>query len=255
MKSNKIFSVSVALLVSMTIAVTFGVQDVISQDRSTISPKQTPQRDGPDFSKYGIADYDANELPKGPELEKRKRKSKRYDREGWVVKYPHPDTGKIGRVTEKEPPPTIPTEESDLIVSGKVVNVKAYLSNDKSSVYSEYTIKVNQILKNRIDTELKTEDSITFDRSGGVVRYSNGQEVLYLDSDDGLPEVGREYALFLQADKRSENYKIVTLYELQENHTVPLDFGRNVDDIKRMGKGDFLLSVRQRLSIPLVKSR
>ncbi|MFN0277736.1 MAG: hypothetical protein ACKVRN_03945 [Pyrinomonadaceae bacterium] len=254
MKSNKIIWVLVALLVATTIAITFDAQDVISQDQSTISPKGTPPPDRPDFSKYGIANYESVESLEASELEKRKRTSKRYDNEGWVVKFPHHDTGKIGRVKEEEPPPIIPVEESDLIVSGKAVSVKSYLSNDKSSVYSEFTIKINQILKNSVTAELKAEDKIIIDRAGGVVRYPNGQEVLYLDSDDGLPEAGREYVLFLQADKESENYKVVTLYEVQENRTLPLDSGRNVDDIKRMGKHDFLRTVRQRLSGQLLKT-
>ena len=248
MKSNKITWVFVVLLVAITIAITFDVKNVISQNQSNISPTTTPPLSTPDFSEYGVADYERLEALDGNGLERRKRISSRYDREGWVVKYPNADTVKIGRITEKEPPPAFPIDESDLIVMGKIVSVKAYISNDKSSVYSEFTIKIRQTLKNRVTTELKPEDSITIDRPGGVVRYPNGQTVLYLDSDQDLPASGREYVLFLKADKTSGNYKVVTLYEAREHSIVPLDFGRNLDDIKRMGKDRFLRAIRERLS-------
>jgi hypothetical protein len=78
--------------------------------------------------------------------------------------------------------------------------------------------------------------------------------VIYRDGQKGLPEVGREYALFLRADKKSENYEVVTLYELQETSTISLDSGRSVDDIKRMGKSSFLQTIRHRLSRPLLKT-
>jgi len=255
MKSNKIIWALIALLVSTTIATTFDAQNVNRRHQSAISPQATPPPGLPDFSQYGIADYDGIESGEASELKRRKRISKRYDKEGWVTKYPHHDTVKIGRVKENVPPPTVPTEESDLIISGKVIGVKAFMSSDKSSVYSEFTIKINEILKNSGVAGLKAGDSITIDRAGGVVRYLNGQEVLYLDSDDGLPEAGREYALFLEADKKSGNYKVVTLYELQQNQTIPLDSGRNVDDIKRMGKHEFLRTIRQRMSVPSVKAQ
>ncbi|MFN0140980.1 MAG: hypothetical protein ACKVQW_12960 [Pyrinomonadaceae bacterium] len=229
---------------------TFDKPNVLSQGKSTASPKATPTKNGPDFGKYGLADYNEETVLEPSERERRNRTSKRYDNEGWVTANPHPETAVIGRVTENEPPPVIPTDESELIVTGKVVKVTAHLSNDKGGVYSEFTVKVGQILKNNLSIELERDSLITLDRAGGVVRYPNGQEVLYEDSQRGLPEEGREYAFFLCADKKSENYKILTLYDLQETKIVPLDSGRAADDIKRMGKSDFLQTVRGKLSQP-----
>ncbi|MBA2333909.1 MAG: hypothetical protein H0V90_03120 [Blastocatellia bacterium] len=252
MKSNRIIWGIVSLVVLITIAVTTGTLDGLGQEKSGLLPKATPPTDGPDFSKYGITDYDAVVSVAASESERRMRKSQRYDSQGWVQRNSHPETGKIGRYTEREPPPTIPTEESDLIVTGRIAGVTAHLSNDKRGVYSEFTVKVDQVPKNIVPIDIERGSLITVDRAGGVVRYPNGQTVLYLDSEDGLPEVGREYLMFLTSDKKSENYAIRTLYELQETRTVPLDHGRRMDDIKRMGKSDFVKSVREKLSRPVV---
>ncbi len=250
MKSNRIIWGIVSLVVFITIAVTTGTLDGRSQAGFAVLPKATPPID--EFSKYGVADYYAEETSALRERERRRRTNHRYDSQGWVQRNPHPETGKIGRHTEKEPPPMMPTDESDLIVTGRITAVAVHLSNDKSGVYSELTVKVDQVLKNNIPIDIERGSLITVDRAGGIVRYPNGQMVLYLDSEDGLPEVGREYLMFLTSDKKSENYAIRTLYELQETRTVPLDHGRRMDDIKRMGKSDFVKVVREKLSRPVV---
>jgi hypothetical protein len=235
----------VLLFVSATTAVTLDARGGIGRMiDSAPQPKGTP----PDIDKYGTAEYDAQELTDPTEREKRRKKNQRYDKEGWVEKSPHPDTGMVGRHTEVEPPAALPTAESDLIVTGRVVGLQTHLSNDKTGVYTEYKIKVDQVLKNALSLDLSKGSSIDIDRAGGVVRYPHGQSVIYRDSDKGLPENGREYILFLKSAPNSENYEVITLYELRDADTVPLDSGRKLDDIKRMGKSDFLNSLREKVS-------
>lgn len=250
MKSNKLIWMLVTILISGTVAVNFEAINVYGQERPAVVPKATPPINGPDLSKYGIADYDAAESLEASVLERRKRVSRRYDNEGWVIHNPQDRFGKIGRHTESIPPPLIPTEESDVIAVGKVTVVTAHLSNDKSGVYSEFTVKISEVLKNGLSNDLERGGTITIDRAGGVLRYPSGNTVLYLDSAKGLPEAGREYALFLRADKKSDNFEIITLHELQDARTVPLDSGRKADDIRRMGRDNFIRAVRDKLSRP-----
>lgn len=251
MKSNKLIWMIVLMFVITTIAVTFDRSEVRSQDKSSGLAKGSPPQSGPDLSKYGKADYDSEAIIEPLERERRNRISKRYDNEGWVIRNPHDQFGKIGRFSELSPPPVIPTTESDIIVIGKITELTTYLSNDKTGVYSEFKIKISQVLKNGLSIDLEPDCFITIDRPGGVVRYPGGQVVLYEDSQHSLPEVGHEYALFLRADTKSENYEIVTLHELLETKTIPLDSGRKADDIKRMGKSDFIMAVRDKLSRPV----
>lgn len=247
MKFNRLMWIVVVLLVSSTVAVTLGTRGANERGiSSTPEPQSTP----PEISKYGIADYNTDEPLDPTEREQRRSKNQRYDKEDWVEKNPHPETGMVGRHTEGEPPPAMPTEESSLIVVGRVVGLRTFLSNDKTGVYTEYNIKVDQILKNNHSLELSQGKSITIDRAGGVVRYPHGQNVIYLDSDNELPENGGEYLLFLRSKGESENFAVIRLYELQATKTVALDRGRAVDDIERMGKSDFVKAVKDKVSRP-----
>lgn len=248
MNSNKLMWALVAFCITATLAIVFDVADVRSQEKSNISPKETPPIANPDLSKYGVADYEGVVSLNAIELEQRKQLNARYDNQEWVTKNVHPETGKVGRHTESTPPPLIPVQESDVVIIGRVLSVEAYLSNDKSGIYSQYTIKVDQSLKNTLGKKLERGVLIQIDRAGGVVRYPNGQSVLYLDIDKGLPEVGREYAFFLKSENKGESLAIVSLYELQRNQTVPLDSGHSADEIKRLGRSSFIEKIRAKLS-------
>lgn len=246
MKSNQVLWVIVALFVTLTIGVSFGTSSqALVRDSSPMTPAASPPTES---KKYSTVGYESNEALEVDEKEKRKLKGQRYDNDSWVQKNPHPETGMIGRYTEATPPSTLPTQESDLVVTGRVMDVTTHLSNDKSGVYSEYKIKLGKSLKKNEQVNIEKGGFITADRPGGMVRYPNHQTVIYLHNELGLPEVGKEYVLFLTDDKKSGNYKIITLYELQESATVPLDAGRNTDDIKRKGKNDFIKTIQEKLS-------
>ncbi len=247
MKSSSLIWVATTILIFATIAVTFDSQDARGQEKKRASPQGTPPIIGPDLSKYGRVDFSGEESRDPAERERRSVIGKRYDNQEWVTSNPHPETGMIGRHIESNLSPVIPTQESDLIVTGTVASVDAYLSTDKRGVYSQFKINVKQVLKDNLQKRVEREATITIDRAGGVVRYPHGQTVLYLDNDKGLPEIGREYALFLKASNTSENYEILTLYELQETSIIPLDRGQVVEDIKLMGKAGFLRSIQQQL--------
>ena len=244
MNLNKMMWLVVLILVSTTVGITLNSDGGNSYGNLLPFPQATPP--GPQNATF--ADYDSPEPTDLAEREKRKRANQRYDKQGWVQRTPHPETGMIGRHTEEDPPPTIPTDESDLIVVGRIVAVATYLSNDKSGVYSEYKVKVEQVLKSDRSVELSPSSVVTVDRAGGIVRYPHGQDVIYQDSDKGLPEKGREYVLFLKNDDDTDNYSVITLYELQETITVPLDKGHSFDEIRRKGRSDFVRTIREKIS-------
>ena len=245
MKTNRILWVIVGLLVTSTIAAMFHTGQSRSEVTSVFEPSASPPTPS-ESRKFGTVDFDVNDSLEATDKERR-LKNHRYDNDGWVQKNPHPETAMIGRHTEATPPPAIPVQESDLVVTGRVVDVTTHLSNDKSGVYSEYKIKVDKSLKKSEQLNVAKGGFVTVDRAGGIVRYSNNQTVIYLHNDFGLPEVGKEYVFFLIDDKKGGNYKIITLYELQETGTVPLDLGRNTDDIKRKGKNDFIKTIQEKL--------
>jgi hypothetical protein len=48
---------------------------------------------------------------------------------------------------ESSPEQALPTHISNAVVIGEVTDAKAYLSEDRTSVYSEFTIRVGEVLK------------------------------------------------------------------------------------------------------------
>ncbi len=254
MKSSRMMWVLVTLIVLTTMAIIFGTQDGRSQKniQSQVQAEETPgygyDANGyKDMSRYAIADYDEPESSDAIERQKRKLANKRYDSQDWVLKNPHPDTGGVGRDDEITPPEIIPHAESDLIVIGVITGVSAHMSNDKKGVYSEYTIRIDKILKNDASKKVGEVESIIADRMGGFVRYPNGRKVIYELSDKALPFVGSQYVFFLTNDGESPNYKILTLYELKGDSIVRLDIGRNFDEFRNATKSTFIEAINNKI--------
>lgn len=116
----------------------------------------------------------------------------------------------------------LPFGYSDLVVEGKVTDSAAFLSNDKTTVYSEFTIHVTDVVKTSDGNTVNKNDSIVTERRGGRVKYSSGKVIRYTLVGQGSPMVGKKYLFFLE-DAQQGNYNILTAYELQGNKVFALD--------------------------------
>ncbi len=226
MKSNRIMWTLVTLVVLTTMAITFGTRDSQSQEtnrqaQSTPTPAANPFGD---LSKYPIADYDTLEPSETVAREQRKIKSARYDEFELVSKKVSPDTTAIIVSDGEIIPLAIPYSDSSLVIVGEILSSNAFLSNDKSGIYSEYSIQIQAVIKEDRDKKAQIGEIITIDRTGGLVKYPNGQKVLYMNDWQSLPEVGARYILFLTKDKiQNPNYKIVTAYQIKDGVVIALD--------------------------------
>lgn len=229
----------VALVVLITLAITFGTTGSYSQQSSTAQlPTPTPENNShADLTKYAVVDYDALEPTNAAEREERKLKNKRYDVSLPVVKNPPPEATMVGGSDVEPVPPALPFAASKLIVIGKILNSKAFLSNEKKGIYSEYSVQIETILKESKRKKLQTGENISVDRAGGRVRYANSQEILYLLDWQDLPEVNGRYLFFLSNDDdQNPNYKILTAYRLKNGKVTALD---NHDDFREFnGKSE-----------------
>lgn len=115
----------------------------------------------------------------------------------------------------------LPVEKSDAVLTGVVVSAKAYLSNNKTGIYSEFNISVESVFKDE-GCLLRTSYFVV-DREGGTVRFPSGRLQRYGVLGQGTPMVGHRYALFLRRTEESQTFSILTAYELRENHVFPLD--------------------------------
>src|SRR5690606_19768403 len=142
-------------------------------------------------------------------------------------------------------PPAFPVKESLLIVVGEVAEVKAYLSNDKGCVYTEFTIKPDEILK---DGGSKTLDVVRADREGGIVIYPNGQRILYSSSTLGLPLLGGKYLFFLGKKGKSPNYEILTAYDVNGENASRLEYDESTGEPPRTSRFELIQDVRLRIA-------
>lgn len=119
--------------------------------------------------------------------------------------------------------PAIPAALSDAIVVGKVSNAQAFLSENKTSIYSEFDVNISEVLKNNSSKSLNDDSKITISRGGGAVRFPSGKVIERLFAPKPMPSVERNYIFFLKYNNEGEYYPIITAYEILDGQIIPLD--------------------------------
>lgn len=141
--------------------------------------------------------------------------------------------------------PAFPFDKSSVVVVGQVTHAQAYLSNDKTGVYSVFTIKVTEVLKNSLKTPLIAPSLVEAEREGGRVRFPNGRLHLYKISEQDMPRVGLRYVLFLTNTNEEPNLQILTGYELREGKVYALDTLPNTRKHENADEVKFLCELRE----------
>jgi hypothetical protein len=168
-----------------------------------------------------VADVSATALKDEKQRAKRQARNKHYDENGLVVE-PKSVGGDIVRRSESfRKMPALPASQSDAVVIGRVTDAQSYLSEDKSGVYTEFTIRVDDILKH--DGSLTPGTPLVAQRVGGRVRFASGIVQRYRIDHQGMPRAGRRYVLFLKKTGDEEVYTILTGYELRGGRVHPVD--------------------------------
>jgi len=169
-----------------------------------------------------ITDYDVPEPLTAEDKAKRLKRNKRRDHQsGEAIKEAPYPVERIWSAHWARGVPAIPASQSDLVLIGTVTNSQAYLSADKTGVYSEFEIRVEEILKG-VGIAGLNSPSVSVERFGGAVRFSSGVVQRYLTNGQGMPREGRRYLLFLKTIEGDDDFFVLTGYELRER-IVPLD--------------------------------
>lgn len=204
------------LLIGFCAGVAFLFSGFNTQSRET----QEETRREVDTSKFPIVDL-LQPLPTDPkEREKRLAKSKKHNNKYgakielingiYVVNHSLPNL------------PALPIEYSSAIILGEVKDAKAYLSEDGTTVYSEFAVSIQSVLKNNTLKDLYINGSLDVERYGGRVRLPSGKIVVAAIDHQDMPGIGRKYVLFLTGGK-DEAFTILTGYELRGGKVFPLD--------------------------------
>lgn len=193
---------------------------------------------------FPVVDYDAPDNPDPKELSKRREKNKHFDKRNLVHADPAPRVVESARIIEGYDVPALPTAQSGLVITGEVLAANAYLSNDKSGVYTELTVRIQEVLKNSVMGQFASGVEIRVAREGGIVRYANGHQRLYHLAEEGMPSVGKRYVLFLRADEHGEDLYVITGYELSPAGVVPVDESQRFKAYESYDPQTFLNAIR-----------
>ncbi|MEN3327501.1 MAG: hypothetical protein V7638_2308 [Acidobacteriota bacterium] len=121
----------------------------------------------------------------------------------------------------------LPTEQSDAVVLGVVTSRDAYLSQDRTGIYSEFTVLVSEVFKDPTKTII-SGTPISVNRTGGAVRFKSGKIQKYQIAHQGMPDVAAPYVLFLRKTSGGD-LLILTGFKLVNGHVTPLDGNENND--------------------------
>jgi hypothetical protein len=192
---------------------------VISKQNSSVSRAQ----DQAEELVLPIADYAAPEPLNPDDSVKRRKRNKLHDHQSGesIKEAPYP-VERIWSSHWAREVPAIPVSQSDVILIGTVVDSQAYLSADKTGVYSEFGIHVDEVLRG-IGTNTLNYPVVSVERFGGAVRFASGVIQKYRTSGQGMPRKGRRYLLFLKKIDQDDDFSILTAYELRGEKIVPLD--------------------------------
>jgi hypothetical protein len=163
-----------------------------------------------------------------------------------------------GFPSHAEPEPALPAGGGDAVVIGEVEGARAYLSEDKANVYSEFAVRINDVLKNSPASPLSPGDSTAMIRFGGGVRFPSGKVIRVGFGGKPLPRRGLQYLFCLRHNEAEQDYLIVTAYELRSGRVIPLDGidldGSLVEELSAHQKysgadeGEFLRGVREAIA-------
>lgn len=155
-------------------------------------------------------------------LELRALRNSRYDNKVWVQK-DEQSSEVLSTGHWWQGLTALPVDQSDAVVIGEITNSQAYLSNDKSGVYSEFTIRIDETLKSPNSAALAPGDIIIGERAGGAVKFSSGRITRYTLLGQGFPRPRRRYVLFLRMNEVGQDFHILTGYQLRRGKVQPLD--------------------------------
>jgi hypothetical protein len=171
------------------------------QSGNSSSSVAEPQRKAVDLNNFPIVSFSAAEQTDA----QRKARGEKRNKSTWNVHSDDPSDSTVKVDSVDVHLPALPTEQASAIVIGTITYAKAYLSNDKTGVYSTFTVLIHEVLKN--PEKLKVGNLVEAEREGGRVQFSSGRVHLYMVSEQDMPRVGGRYLLFLMKQIVSQSLK------------------------------------------------
>jgi len=120
----------------------------------------------------------------------------------------------------------LPASWAAAVVIGTVLDGKAFVSDDRTYVYSDFHVRIDEVLKQDDPINLAAGGQLVASRGGGTIRFPSGRVRHYVNQGEGMPTVGSRYLLFLGRPNISEpEYEVIigAIYEIKNGKVHPLD--------------------------------
>lgn len=210
---------------------------------SVSSPQTaTPQQTAQEKAKIRPSKYSAP-LPRGefrneqielaPDAERRQLRESRYKGTYPEVRDPA-ETDPTGPAEESivvindyaEPIDPFPALRAAAVVVGTVLDGKAFVSSNQTYIYSDFHVRIDQVLKPDPSANLAVGGQLVASRGGGAIHFPSGRIRNYVNQGEGVPAVGSQYLFFLVKPNIPEpEYEVIIggAYELRDGKVHPLD--------------------------------
>lgn len=210
-----------------------------TQEIGDVKIKEPPTREH-DISRFPVVEFASDTTHD----QSRKQKNSRYEQYvPFTIGVANPDTSGRQIVHDHVKQPDAIPGDADLVIMGQVLSGSAHFTSGKRSIYSEFVIRVDEVIKQEPAKEIVVAENIIADRLGGRIRFKNGQEVTYKAAGFDMPAIGKQHVLFLSRDTQSPNYKIITGYEIIGDEVEPID---RIDSTKiHKDKNAFLKQIKR----------
>jgi hypothetical protein len=253
MKAYKQLIAVTLVLTGAGIAYFFGAGNLGTQPTSISAQTKPSPTEKEEDKNFPVAVWGADESSKD---DARKKKSERFDNSKWVLETVYDTDQSSSRINHWEVDvPPLPSKKSDAILVGTVKSAQAFLSNNKRGIYSEFAVKVANIIKDNKNFPIPSEDYVVINRAGGRVQYPSGKVFKYSIQGQDMPRIDAKYVIFLKYDEKKSMYLILTAYEILGSKMIALDgkgankeSGFDFSKYTGMDEGLFLDEVRESLN-------
>lgn len=191
------------------------------QDKRNPTRTDRAQEKSEFAGRFPIAEYTAQEPADPKERSKRKSKDNRFP-QGVLDEMPSATETIVMDSPGAARGPALPVALSDIIIVGNVLNSHAYLSSNKTGIFSEFTISIEEVLKSTGSDPTLPGANILAEREGGRIRYPSGRIRWIRFGHEGMPTIGGRYVFFLRRAS-NETLAILTGYELRSGKVFPID--------------------------------
>lgn len=214
------YNLLLGLLLTAVVLCASAAAELKRQDEAVSPQKSQLTIDDDDFP---LTDFVSQETADAAKRVKRQNKGRKYDKSGVIDPANTVSSTAVRGGAVDVSLPAFPVTQSNVVVIGEITDAQAYLSNDKTGVYSEFSIRIEKVLKNDSGEPIANDNIIEVEREGGRVRLPSGRIFLYSVERQRMPRVRGRYLLFLTRKNQQEEFHILTGYELRGGQVSSLD--------------------------------